>query len=393
MICDILRKFYLPTFGSGLGHVTRVHALAEKLKQPGDKFLYSSFDEGLDFLSARGERVERSPAIDLRWSDAGGFASQNSFARFPIALLTFSKQLAFETNMISRFRPSVVICDSRLSGVFAGRARSYPVITILNQFKILFPPRFRGNKVSLAFEKIEGNVLGLLWTLSDEILMPDLPPPYTISEANVLGTKSASRIKYVGFMSNSFEIDSLHRTNVTSLLSLDSRPLIFIQISGPNATKSRFTRASLEAARILSRSYNVVVSLGQPNGSEIPTRLANNCWVYEWCPIKEELLAMAQIVVSRAGHTTISQCIDQAKPAVYVPIINHSEQLWNAIKCENLGIGVRVSSEELTERTLVQSIELCINNSKFRQRVEKLRTISERYKGIDNAKRIVESYL
>ena len=233
----------------------------------------------------------------------------------------------------------------------------------------------------------------MLWTLSDEILMPDLPPPYTIGEANVSGTKSAGRIKYVGFMAKSFEIDTLRRAKVTSSLGLDNRPLIFIQISGPNATKSRFAQKALEAARTLSRSYNVVVSLGKPNGSEIPTRLANNCWVYEWCPIKEELFTMAQVVVSRAGHTTISQCIDQAKPAVYVPIANHSEQLWNAIKCENLGIGVRATSERLTEQTLVESIELCMNNPEFRKNVEKLRSISKRHKGIENAKRIVESYV
>ena len=195
-----MRKFYFPTFGSGLGHATRVHALAEKLKQSGDEFLYSSFEEGLDFFHAKGERVYECPSIDLRWSDAGGFSSRGSFTRFPIALLAFSKQLAFERRIMSSFHPNLVISDSRLSGVFAARAQSYPVITILNQFKILFPPRFRRSTFSRDFENIEGNVLGLFWTLSDEVLMPDLPPPYTIGEANVAGTASARRIKYVGFM-------------------------------------------------------------------------------------------------------------------------------------------------------------------------------------------------
>ena len=44
-------------------------------------------------------------------------------------------------------------------------------------------------------------MLGLFWSLSDEILMPDLPPPYTISEANITGSDVANRVRYVGFMS------------------------------------------------------------------------------------------------------------------------------------------------------------------------------------------------
>lgn len=373
--------------------MTRVHALAERLKLPGDEILYSSFDEGFEFLSAHGDKVHKSPSIDLHWNEEGGFSSRNSFSRFPLALMAFSKQVAFETKVISGFQPNLVICDSRLSGVLAARAQSYPVITILNQFKILFPPRFRRNMVSHAFEKIEGNVLGLLWTLSDEILMPDLPPPYTIGEANVSGIEPARRIKYVGFMANSSSKDTRKRDKVMASLSLDGRPIIFIQVSGPSPTKSRFAQTSIEAAKALSRTYNVVLSLGEPNGSQIPTRLANNFWMYEWCPIKDELLTMAQVVVSRAGHTTISQCIDRAKPAVYVPIANHSEQLWNAMKCEALGIGVKVASESLTERILIDSIELCMNNHEFREKIEKLRSISRKYRGIENSKQIVESYL
>lgn len=388
-----LRKFYLPTFGSGLGHVTRVRALTERLKRPGDEFVYSSFEEGLDFFHAHDERVYECPSIDLRWSDAGGFSSRGSFTRFPIALLAFSKQISFERKIMSSFKPDLVICDSRLSGVFAARMRSYPVITILNQFKILFPPRFRRSILSHEFENIEGNVLGLLWTLSDEVLMPDLPPPYTIGEANVTGSVPARRIRYVGFMASSLDFDTTRIAKAKSLLGLDNRPLVFIQISGPSATKSRFVKASMEAGKTLARRYNVVVSLGQPDGSQLPMKLANSLWMYEWCPIKDELLSIANVVVSRAGHTTISQCIDQAKPAVYVPIANHSEQLWNAIKCEALGIGLKVTSENLTGGTLADSIESCLNSAEIRNNVEKLRVVSLMHRGIETAAQIAESYL
>lgn len=386
-------KFYLPTFGSGLGHATRLHALAEKLKLPGDQFLYSSFDEGFAFLSSKGERVNRCPSIDLQWNDVGGFSSRNSFIRFPRIVLTFSEQVAFEAEMISRFRPNLVLSDSRLSAVFASRAKSCPIITILNQFKILFPPRFRGNLVSSFFEKIEGNILGLFWSLSDEVLMPDLPPPYTIGTANVEGVESSGRLKYIGFMSNNSEISNDKIRKARSILSLDDRPLVFIPISGPSATKRRFMDISLEAARELSPRYNFVISLGESGGSQIPTKLSNNVWVYEWCPIKDELFALSKSVVVRGGHTTISQCINFGKPAVYVPIANHSEQIWNTQRCESLGIGVQLTSEKLTRKTLVDSIEICISNPTMINKLEKLGSISKRFDGFEMASQIVRSYL
>jgi hypothetical protein len=48
------------------------------------------------------------------------------------------------------------------SAVLAARARSYPVVTMLNQFKVTLPPRYRGGALGSLFERIAGDVLGLL---------------------------------------------------------------------------------------------------------------------------------------------------------------------------------------------------------------------------------------
>ena len=269
----------------------------------------------------------QSPSIDLRWNSEGGFSSQDSFLGFPKAILTFAKQFGFESDMVSRFHPNVVVSDSRLSPILAARARSCPIITILNQFKVLFPSRFRGNLLSDFYERIAGNVLGLLWSLSDEVLMSDLPPPYTISEANIAGTSISNIVQYVGFTSPRLSVTEESINKVRRVLSFDSRDVIFIQISGPNATKRRFVDSALAATELLSGRFNVVVSLGYPKGSSDPKKLANGSWLYEWCPVKDELFVLSRTLVGRSGHGTIGQCINLGKPAVLVPIFNHSEQI------------------------------------------------------------------
>ena len=373
--------------------MTRIHSVVNYIRQNGDEYLFSSFDEAYEFLGQQGEKVVRSPSITLMWNESGGFSARDSFVRFPLEILRFSKQVGFESRQISNFDPALIVSDSRLSAVIAAKAKRKSVVTVLNQFKILFPPRFRGDIGSHLFERIEGDLLGLLWDLSDDVLMPDLPPPYTISEANVTGCDVINRIRYIGFMLPKTTV-STHQLEVArSALSLEGRPLVFIQISGPAATKQQFEQVALKAVPHLSKTCDVVISKGVPNGPTEPKKLTNGAWIFEWCPIKDELFQLADVLVTRAGHATVSQCIDRRKPAVYVPIFNHSEQIWNSLKCQKLGIGIQLKSEHLRVENLTESINRCLSDPDFKSNLERINAISGKHNGIMEAAQVIRSYL
>lgn len=389
-----MHRVYSALFGSGLGHVTRVYAIAETLSRYSDcSFLYSAFDEGYDFLRKYGEDVQYAPSVAVQWNVAGGFSGSSTILGAPRSIATFLSQVTFERDRISSFNPRVILSDSRLSAVMAGKSLFYPVVTILNQIRILFPPRFRKGKFSALLERIEADALGLLWSLSDEVLIPDLPPPFTISEANVSHIDVSNKVYYTGFMTPKLAIPDEKISKVKSSLQLDSRPVVFVQISGPNATKEAFIRPALIAASALSREYNVIVSKGFPSESTVPSKLSNGAWVYDWCPVKDELFVLSDVLVARAGHTTISQCISTGKPTVLVPIFNHSEQIWNAEKFSKLGLGIGVRSENLDSERLERAVEECFNDSSYRQNMEKLKRISDRFDGIQEAANIVKGFL
>jgi UDP-N-acetylglucosamine--N-acetylmuramyl-(pentapeptide) pyrophosphoryl-undecaprenol N-acetylglucosamine transferase len=389
-----LRKIYFSVFGSGIGHVTRIHDIAGKLREDGDEFTYSSCDEGYSYLKRSGEKnVVQSPVVDVfRWNESGSFSTRRSFLSFPLALPTFTNQVRFEMKNVGKLNPKVVISESRLSAILAARLKGKPVITILNQFKVLFPPRFRGHVLSGLFERMEGDGLGVLWSLSDRILMPDLPPPYTIGEANIAGSDLKRRVNFVGFMTPQQPTKEMCE-RAKNLLGIDGRPLVFIQISGPSATKEKFVQDVLNAVGPLSKEFCVVISLGLPNGSTEPKKLTNGAWLYEWCPIKDELFSLSRVLVGRSGHRTIEQCIDTGKPAVLIPVHNHSEQLGNAEKFTKLGLGIEIKSEDLTSDRLVESVDQCMNDSKYASNVENLRFVSEKCNGIENSVQIINQYL
>jgi UDP-N-acetylglucosamine--N-acetylmuramyl-(pentapeptide) pyrophosphoryl-undecaprenol N-acetylglucosamine transferase len=389
-----LRRIYFAVFGSGLGPVTRVLDIAERLRGNGNDFRYSCSLQALSYLKTRelNGRVLESPPLDVEWTEGGSFSSKDFIPHFPFMFNSFLKQLAFEVDHIDRFDPSLIVSDSRLSAVIAARARGYPVVTMLNQFKVTMPPRFRVNKLGRLYERVAGDVLGLLWSLSDQVLMTDLPPPYTIGQANLDGTDMSRIVRYVGFTSPRVEMSPERLAKAKSVLGLDSRPLLFFQISGPDVTKQWFADIAAKSAEQLSKRYNVVISLGYLNGSGEPRKLANGAWLYDWCPIKDELFMLSSLMVARSGHRTIGQCIDAGKPAVLIPIHNHSEQLGNAEKFSRLGLGISIKSEELSPGRLTEAVETCMNDGSYKQRIETLRAISKHYDGIGKCADIISSY-
>lgn len=383
-------RVYFAVFGSGLGHVTRALDIADRLD--GFEPVFSSFGQGIDFLKSRGwgRTVLASPSLDLRW-ERGGFSSWHVLPRFPFTFNAFLRQMAFERQTIRKFDPAVVVSDSRLSPVLAAKEKSYPVVTMLNQFMVSFPPRFR-RKVGRFYERIAGDVLGLLWSLSDRVLMTDLPPPYTIAESNLLGADVSGVVEFVGFTAPRPTIERTSLQRAKASLGLGRRPLVFCQISGPDETKKGFADTILRSADRLTRDYDLVVSMGLSAGSSAPRRLASGAWVYEWCPVKDELFELAGLVVARAGHSTIGQCIDRGKPALLVPIHNHSEQIGNAEKFSKLGLGRHIRSEMLTPGGFAEAVEGCLGDPSYRSRAESLSVVSKRYDGVERTAEIVRSY-
>jgi len=385
------KRVYFAVFGSGLGHITRAIDIAGRLGD-GYESLFASSGQGFDHLLSRGwgTRAVESPSLDVQWR-GGGFSSWHVLPHFPFTFNAFLRQVAFERQTIEKFDPGVVVSDSKLSPVVAAKEKSYPVVTMLNQFLVSFPPRFRSG-LGKQYERVAGNVLGLLWSLSDRVLMTDLPPPYTIAESSLLGADVSGVVEFVGFTTTRLQLGEAALQKARRMLGIDRRPLVFCQISGPDPTKKEFSETMMNAANSLERDYNIVLSLGHSEGTSVPRRLASGAWAYDWCPIKDELFELADLIVARAGHSTIGQCIYRGKPAVLVPIGNHPEQIGNAEKFSRLGLGRYIRSERLTPEALVGAVRECLEDPAYKRRVEALRRVSERYDGVERTATVIRSF-
>jgi len=386
---------YFAPYGVGLGHASRLVMVADHLKSNSVKVRFSSFGEATSYVSMRGYHCSTVAPVEFAWSMEGGFSVKHSIANIPVWFTNFTRQVNQETRNMTLYSPDVIVSDSRLSPLVAAKLLRIPSIVILNQVKLLLSPRLRQLAIARLFEGMVGEFLGSMWNMADRVLIPDLPPPYTISAHNVWGIGSSARkLEYIGFTSPKHHVSEDEVNKVAGRLGFDrSRPIVFIHVSGPAETRMALVRVALEAVKKLDPKIQFVISEGRAKGETEPRRIGESGLYYEWCPVRDEIFAMSDLLVMRGGHVALSQAIQFGKPVVTVPIENHGEQLGNSMKIAEFGIGVMLHPKGLKPDQLAGAITQVLSNPEYKKKTAELQQMSEKLNGIENVVQIIRSYL
>ena len=391
----MVKRVYFTPYGVGLGHASRLITIAEKIKTNNINIKFSSFGEAVDFISRYGYYCNQVPPVEFSWNSQGSFSMKNSISNIPSWFKNFTTQVVKEIEMMIKFSPNVVVSDSRLSSIVSARLLGIPSLVLLNQIKLLLSPKLHSFKIARFIENLNGEFIGILWSLSNEILVPDLPPPYTISENNIWNTNSViKKIKYIGFIAPKMNISEQRLIKVMNFLNFSkNKPIIFFHISGPSKTRLPIVEKILDAQKYFKNKIQYVISEGKPNGDTQPYKLSDNGWYYQWCPIRDELFALSDILVLRGGHTTMSQAIQFGKPIISIPIENHAEQISNSCKIKKMGIGIMLKDNELSSERLSEAISTILNESNFTSRSIEIMQFCEKLNGVQNVVNIVRSYI
>jgi UDP-N-acetylglucosamine--N-acetylmuramyl-(pentapeptide) pyrophosphoryl-undecaprenol N-acetylglucosamine transferase len=390
-----LAKAYLTPYGVGLGHASRLVMIANILQNFEVFTRFSSFGEAEMYITMQGYDCALVPPVEFSWNIEGEFSIKYSISNIPKWFTNFLRQINREAYNIIEYRPDIIVSDSRLSPVIAAKFLGTPSIVILNQVKLLLSPRLREFWIARVFEKVSGEILGIMWTLADRILVPDLPPPYTIASHNVWDTSSvAGKLNYVGFTTPKSHVTQEQISKVANHLGLDlSKPIVFIHVSGPLETRMPIIRIALNACKQLRDNIQYIISEGKPKGNPEPKKLSGLGWYYEWCPVRDEIFATSNLIVLRGGHVAISQAIRFGKPIITIPIENHGEQLGNSEKIVKIGLGLMLKSKQLNASQVAVAIHQILDDSKYQKKAIELMKLAEKLNGIDNIVEIIRSYI
>ena len=387
-------RVYFSPCGIGLGHVGRCIPIARKLLEKNAEVMFSTYNEGTRYVEREKLPLVKAPPIGFQVKPDGTIDfKQTAVNPGPfLASFTLMKQVNAEIETIESFKPDVVVSDSRASPLLAARILGIPRICILNQFQVIIPRKKHFLHLAKFLDSVTLAIIGNIWTSGNEVLIPDFPQPYTISTGNLNIPKSYRKtVKLIGpiLSTNPSELPTEKELRKKLKLPMN-KPVIFAPISGPIRERAFLTGILRKILLEFPEKYEIVLSLGYPNADTDSIR-HGNLRIYKWIPNRFEYLKACDLVISRAGHGTLTQCMCYGKPMILVPTPSHTEQLNNAKQAEKLGVAKIIEQKELSKKRLLENVQQILE-SEITERLKQIQTEVLEYNGLENAvKTIIET--
>ncbi len=389
----MLRVQFSPC-GIGLGHVGRCIPIAKKLKEHGAEILFSTYKDGARYVKQEGFPIVEVPPIGFRVKSDGTIDLKQTVSNpGPFVMsFTFMKQIDAEIKIMKKFKPDVVVSDSRASPMIAAKLLGIPDICILNQFQIIVPRRRRFLRLAKVADAGTLALIGKIWASGVRVLIPDFPWPYTLSAGNLrIPNSYRKNVKLIGPILPVYPEELPDKVKLRKKLGLSlDKFLVFAPVSGPVKERALFSGILRKIFGDFPDDYEIVMSLGYPNASN-KVIVNGNLRVYTWLSNRFEYLKACDLVVARAGHGTLTQSICYGKPIILVPTPSHTEQINNARRAFELGIARVIEQDELSKQTLLITVKEMLEDSALYERIKQIQENVLKLNGVEVAvKTIIE---
>ena len=362
------KRIYFAACGMGLGHVSRSAPIAQEVVKRGGDVLFSTYLESVQYANKYGLPVVAAPDLSMEVDVTGSIDIKATTLLSGIgSLITFLDQVRFEIQTMQAFDPDLVFCDTRLSSIYAAKLLKIPIVLLLNQFL----PRVPREKDTIFFRLMDGSILTTLgrgWALSNIILIPDFPEPYTISLDSLrIPRRIGARVKLVGSILQQPPGNNHRLKGIRESLEVgEDQKLIYAGISGPRAERIPLINMLMPILSKFPDRYKVIMSTGNPNGGS-NVRTSGNLTIVPWIENRFDYLEACDAVISRGGHETLMQSISYGKPSVIIPVPKHPEQYGNARRAMELGVAKSIHQSDVTLEHLIQRIDELLESCKSKK--------------------------
>jgi uncharacterized protein (TIGR00661 family) len=368
----------------GLGHVSRIIPLGKKLQEKGHELFF--FSGGKAFELLREEFRNVYPCTPVAWyENASGIVASASLVNilFPLPVFNHEKgsftsksSTAMETvhryydlrRHIRKIKPDLVVADGDLHALRMASRWHFPAVYIAN----LIRPSYGFSAFLNPGERFTERYV----KTCQKIIVPDNPPPYTISEYNLGDLDS------IGISEKTEFVGSFLDTTYTQGLEEH----VFAPISGPYGTRAKLMRIILPVLEKLETKS--ILSLGMPGKKT--TAKKGNCEIHAWLSAqeREEAMKNAKLIVFSGGHMSCFETVKYAKPSICIP--TQPEQMGNAAKLQKLNCSISVRNKREL-KAAVQKIEE--EHQLFARSIKTLNAFSNKFKGLERAAEIIENTL
>ena len=342
-------KILFVVCGEGLGHASRSLHLGKYCGQNGHEVHFAGYGKSYDFMKQQGiTRLHRTPREVFLIGEDGFFSLKKTLWHARTIPLTLLESAATVRRLIRDNKFDAVVCDTMYGGVISAWFRRVPVIFITNQNHFNGPH----GSTNPVWETL--NFL-IRWYLNfaDHVIIPDFPPPDTISEFNIRIPKhKQSRYSFTGPF---YEFDPrLFRYGQTT---------IFTSFGGEPYKLPMYNLLRTIADKRKDLIFDVFYT-----GPALPAS-SENFLSHGYVPNLYEHLARAKIAIVHGGLTTLHEALLFEKPVLIIMDPNHPEQQNNARKIAEMGAGLSVDGMTVTGEILGTMLEktMLLQPLKFRE--------------------------
>ncbi len=387
-------RIYFSPCGIGFGHVSRSVSIAEEVVRRGGEVIFSTYLEAVDYVSKFGFPVLSAPPIQMENDPTGSIDLKSSTIEQGItAFPTLLEQVRFEIQSMKAFDADIVFSDTRVSSIIAGRLLKIPVVLLLNQFL----PRVPRVKDTNFFRVLDGTVLTILgrtWALSDIIVIPDFPEPYTISLDSLrMPRRVGARVRLVGSILQEKPEENTNSHEIRERLGVrEGQRLVYAGISGPRAEREPLIRLLEPIFAKFPDGYRIIMSMGAPHGGSDPIERGALTMI-PWLENRFEYLNACDLVISRGGHETIMQSICYSKPSVIIPVPRHPEQYGNARRAMELGVATAIHQRDIDGDSLVAIVDKMVGSRRYKRFLDDINSKEHLGDGIGNTLDVIDEML
>lgn len=363
-------KIYFSISSEGYGHSSRTLAITTELDKK--NYIVATYDYALERLRAKGIPCHKvSQELKFVGHD-GAFDVAKTIIQNQSWVMKFNSMVDEEVDIIKKSGASCVVADGRMVPVMAAEKLKLPCITITNQSA--FYPFFQQDNwlvklLGISFD----SWMRMYLSSTEEILIPDFEPPYTICLPNLShNRKIMKRTRFVGPLVN-FDYDS-----VPLLPRNHDRTYIVVSLGGHAYRRPLFDCILETAKKLPNIDFDIFTFF---EADDVPP----NVYLKGMIPDISSYLKTADIVIAQAGHSTAMEILSLGKPSIIVPDLNQIEQENNAKRMAELHVSEVITHECLSTHKMFDCIQKVMDDDKYKKNAQFFATMS---RDMDAKKRV-----
>jgi len=335
-------KIYLAPCGMGLGHAARMLSAGLRLKSRFD-VVYSTYGLAADFIEKFGFKVYREPPVHYSVFSDGEVDTKATILSGVGNIANFLRQVQMEAENIASEKPNLIISDSRLSTLIASKLHNLRTLLVCNQLKVEIPIK-KITFLKSFFKKISEEYLAKIlftgWYMADRILIPDLPPPYTISKYTIGNeAMNSKKVRFIGPLLMKWPENYPHKEAIKSRMGLSGKKVVLLSLSGSLRERESMLYRVLETLKKCDRNDIVIIaSRGKVGGRNVVKK--DRTIIFDWIRDKYLFLKASDVVITHGGHTSILEAIVFGVPSINIPAKTHTERFLNSLAAQELGVGL-----------------------------------------------------